>query len=242
MSGLVVREVTAGYGSLRVLTGISLDVAPATITLLTGPNGAGKTTLLRAILGAINLTSGSVHLDGQDLATLQPAERLRGPLGWAPEGRALFGDLTVRENLRVAARTWGVNARDTTTRIDDLADRFPIVAAKLDAPVRTLSGGQQQAVAVARAILGRPKVLLLDEPSTGLAPIAWQGILETCRAAADAGASVLIVEQRLLDALAAVDRVAVLVGGRIVREGRADDPELTDEVVRDEYFSRGPTP
>jgi ABC-type branched-subunit amino acid transport system ATPase component len=238
MSGLVAQGLDAGYGALQVLRGASLAVEAGSVTLLTGPNGAGKTTFLRVLLGSVRPTAGTVHLDGTDLGPLDQRDRLRAGIGWVPEGRALFPGLTVRENLRVAARAWGVPRSEVATRVDDVVDRFPLVAAKIDAPVATLSGGQQQAVAVGRAFLRRPRLLLLDEPSTGLAPIAWLGVLETCRAAADQGAAVVIVEQRLLDAIEAVDRTAVMVRGTIVREaGAAEARALEDAIVRD-YFSR----
>ena len=236
-AGLVLTGVDAGYGSARVLHEVTLQVRPGTITLLTGPNGAGKSTLVRSVLGAADLHAGSIAIDGQDLAPLTREERLRELVGWVPEGRALFPGATVRDNLRVAARAWGLRGAAIGRRVDAIADRFPVVAEKMSSPVSTLSGGQQQIVAVARAFLGAPRVLLLDEPSTGLSPVAWLAVLDTCLDAASEGPAVLVVEQRLLDALDAVDRLAVLVRGRVVREGSAADASLTERALAD-YFSR----
>lgn len=234
--GLDVHGVTAGYGSMVVLRDVDLSVAAGTITLLTGPNGAGRTTLLRTVLGELHPSAGRVSVGGGDVSGFDTAARLAGLVGWVPEGRSLFGGLTVRENLRVAARAWGLDRRRTSEAVAGVADRFPVVGERLEAVLSTLSGGQQQAVAIARAFLMSPRVLLLDEPSTGLSPAAWHDVLATCRRAAEGGAAVLLVEQRLRDALHAVDRVAVMVGGRLTLESAAGDGVDVEELER-HYFS-----
>lgn len=237
--GLEVVGVTSGYGSMVVLRDVSLTVGSGSITLLTGPNGAGRTTLLRTVLGSVQPSSGTVSVCGEDVTALSPASRLEGLLGWVPEGRALFGSLTVRENLRVAARSWGVPRSRVTERVSAVSERFGAVGDRLDVPLSNLSGGQQQAVAIARAFLVSPRVLLLDEPSTGLSPAAWHEVLATCRLAAEAGAAVLLVEQRLREALHAVDRVGVMVGGRIVVEAAAGEGGVDEAELRRHYFSIG---
>lgn len=235
---LEIDGLAAGYGELTVLRDVSLTLRPGELTLVAGPNGAGKSTLLRALLGAIPASAGTARLGADDLLALDMRARLARGLAIVPEGRGLFPSLTVRENLRVALRATGVRRRDAQQRIDAVVAALPAVGEKLDARVGTLSGGQQQMVAIGRALLGRPQVLMLDEPSIGLAPIVWRRVLELCRELADEGRIVLLVEQRVLEALDVADCCAVLQQGRIVHAARVSGSDDADALL-ETYFASG---
>ncbi len=235
---LVIEGLAAGYGELTVLRDVSLTVRPGELTLVGGPNGAGKSTLLRALLGAIPASAGSARLGGEELLALDMRARLARGLAIVPEGRGLFPSMTVRDNLRVALRAARVSRRDAQERVDAVVGALPIVGERMDDRVGSLSGGQQQMVAVGRALLMRPRVLLLDEPSIGLAPIVWRHVLELCRALADEGRIVLLVEQRVLEALDAADRCAVLQQGRIVHSAAVGDARAAEQVL-ESYFASG---
>jgi branched-chain amino acid transport system ATP-binding protein len=238
MSGLLkVRDLTGGYGPLLVLRDVSLSARPGQLVVLAGPNGAGKTTLLLHLVGSLLPVTGEIRLDGEDLTGLNLRDRMRRGIALVPEGRGLFPSLTVRENLRVAGTAMGLGRRGTTEAIEHAAEIFPIIGDRIEQRVRELSGGEQQMVALGRGLMADPRVLLLDEPSMGLAPIVWREALESCRRLADQGRIVLLAEQRVFDAIAIADRCAVLQQGRVVRDGPAttdlvDDPEL----LRD-YFT-----
>lgn len=228
--------VTAGYGDLTVLRDLSLRVADGELVVVAGPNGAGKTTTLACAMGTLRPRGGAIRLDGQDIASLPVRERTRLGIALVPEGRSLFPSLTVWENLRVAARAARLPKAQREKGIERAATVFPVVGERMSQPVRSLSGGQQQMVAIGRALLADPRVLLLDEPSIGLAPIVWRQVLQTVRGLADEGRIVVLVEQRVMEALGPADRCAVLRQGRVVRDGPAagivDVPELARE-----YFS-----
>jgi branched-chain amino acid transport system ATP-binding protein len=238
MNGLLeVRDLTGGYGPLLVLRDVSLSAQPGQLVVLAGPNGAGKTTLLLHLVGSLLPVNGEIRLDGEDLTGLNLRDRMRRGIALVPEGRGLFPSLTVLENLRVAGTAMGLGSRGTTEAIEHAAEIFPIIGNRIEQRVRELSGGEQQMVALGRGLMADPRVLLLDEPSMGLAPIVWREALESCRRLADQGRIVLLAEQRVFDAIAIADTCAVLQQGRVVRDGPAttdlvDDPEL----LRD-YFT-----
>lgn len=217
-TALELEDVWVNRGRSAVLRGFSLHVTPGQIVVVTGPNGSGKTTLVEAIAGSVPLQSGCIRLEGEDIGRFSVAERARLGIGITPELRRLFPSMSVRDNLLLAARTWGLDERQARVRIGELALTYPIVATKLNEPVRNLSGGQQQLVAIARSLLCSPGVLVLDEPSIGLSPGSWAAVLDQCRDLASSGHSVLIVEQRVLDvAKIASSAVALEEGvGRIV--------------------------
>jgi branched-chain amino acid transport system ATP-binding protein len=237
VNGLRVEGIVAGYGDLTVLRSVSFAVERGQLLVLAGPNGAGKTTLLSTVIGRLAPSAGSIVLDGQELVGLPIHRRTRLGVGLVPEGRGLFPGLTVWENLRVAARAARLSRSEAGLGIERAVEAFPVIGERLKQKVRSLSGGEQQMVAIGRALLTDPRVLLLDEPSMGLAPIVWSRVLETCRRLADEGRVVVVVEQRVLEALAAADRCVVLQQGRVVRDGSADVGALALPELASTYFS-----
>lgn len=230
MTLLEIEGLVAGYGDFRALHGVDLSVAEGSATALVGANGAGKTTLLRAITGLVPTAGQRMRLDGTTIAGW-PAHRIAcAGVTMAPEGRRLFPSLTVAENLDLGAAT-GRPGRWSPARVHDL---FPILAEKARIPATRLSGGQQQMVAIGRALMGNPRLLLLDEVSLGLAPTVVADIYAALPRILSEGCTVLLVEQDVGRALAAADRVAVLREGRVVLEAPAD-PTAREAVAR-AYF------
>lgn len=211
---LEVADLTVGYGAQTVLAGVGLAVAAGEIAAVTGPNGAGKTTLLRAILGQVPLRRGAVRLDGRDLAGLSVERRARSGIGYVPEGRRLFTGLGVVDTLHLAAFA---PAAERARRIAGIFALFPELAARADARAWQLSGGQQQMLALGRALMGAPGLLLLDEPCLGLAPKAAAALAEAVRRIAGSGVAVLLAEPSTARARASADRVLALDGGNGVR-------------------------
>ena len=215
---LEVRGVAADYGDVRALWDISLHVNAGEIVALVGPNGAGKTTLMRTIAGLHRPASGSVRFEGQQLDGLAPHRIVEHGLILVPEGRRLFGEMTVFENLSVGAFSSRARAarQKTLARVYDI---FPILRERRTQVAATLSGGQQQMLAVGRALMGLPRLLLLDEPSLGLAPMVVRGIFEVIKAVNQEGITVLLVEQNAHLALEVADRAYILEQGRVAGEG-----------------------
>jgi len=217
---LDVCDVHAGYGNLAVLHGVSLAVAPGELVAVLGPNGAGKTTLLRAISGFdAHLTAGSIFFDGDDVAKLSPSEVVRNGLVHVPEGRQLFSEMSVDDNLRL-----GAFARRNAANDDGIAAmyaRFPALAARKDSSAFSLSGGEQQMLAIGRALMAQPRLLLLDEPSNGLAPQVVEAIFSIVAELCRAGTAILLVEQNAYQALQHADRAYVLENGAIALQGSA---------------------
>jgi branched-chain amino acid transport system ATP-binding protein len=227
----------AGYGQLSVLHDISMVISPGELVVVSGPNGAGKTTLLLCLMGMIAPTSGQIRLGERDLIRLPVRDRLRSGIALVPEGRGLFPGLSVWENLQVACKALGLDEAEQGVALTRAISTFPIIGERPDQSVRSLSGGEQQMLAIARALLGDPSVLLLDEPSMGLAPIIWTDVLQRCRRLADDGRVVLLVEQRVLEAVGPADRCVILQQGRVVDE-RAGGPEAAaDPGLLREYFA-----
>jgi len=215
---LEVRGVAADYGDVRAVWDISLHVNAGEIVALVGPNGAGKTTLMRTIAGLHRPSSGSVLFEGNRLDRLAPHRIVEQGLILVPEGRRLFGEMTVLENLRLGA----FSARARASREKSLArvyDIFPLLRERRTQVAATLSGGQQQMLAVGRALMGLPRLLLLDEPSLGLAPIVVRGIFEVIAAVNREGITVLLVEQNAHLALEVANRAYILEQGRVAGEG-----------------------
>ena len=209
---LVLRELSSHYGGVQVLRAISLELAAGEVLCLLGRNGAGKTTLLKTVMGLVPATGGSVTLDGVALTGL-PAYRVpKLGLGYVPQGRRLFGEMTVAENLRV-----GLLARDGGDEVlGAILELFPILKARLRQAAGALSGGEQQMLAIARALCLEPKVLLMDEPTEGLMPSMIEAILETVVSLRARGVAVMLVEQKVEAALRVADRVAFLENGALV--------------------------
>jgi branched-chain amino acid transport system ATP-binding protein len=208
---LAIDRLDAGYGAIRVLRGLSLAVETGEILCLMGRNGAGKSTALKAIMGLVRTTAGEIRLDGERIDTLPPHAVPRRGVAWVPQGRRLFGELTVAENLEIGLMTRG-HGEAARTRALGL---FPRLRDRLDQASGTLSGGEQQMLAIARALCTEPKVLLLDEPSEGLQPTMITLIRETVANLKAMGVATILVEQRVDTALAVADRIAFLSGGTV---------------------------
>jgi branched-chain amino acid transport system ATP-binding protein len=217
---LQVENLHAGYGGAKILRGVSFDLAAGEVLVLLGRNGAGKSTTIKALMGLLRPSAGRVRLAGADIAGWEPHRIARAGLGWVPEERRVFPDLTVAENLEVGRRP----ARDglapwTAERLFAL---FPNLAGLRARPGARISGGEQQMVAIARTLMGNPRVLLLDEPGEGLAPVIVDLMAEAILALKKEGATVLLAEQSLAFAARVADRAVILETGRIVWEGAID--------------------
>lgn len=227
MTLLQVDDLDCRYGLLQAVRGVSFEVKQGETLALIGANGAGKSTLLRAIAGVHRPHGGRVLLDGADVTGLAAHRRVERGIALVPEGRRLFPGLTVEENLRVASRRgrWNVGS---------VLGVFPMLAPRLRVAAANLSGGEQQAVAIGRALMSNPRLLLLDEVSLGLAPVVVDAVYKSLAGIIDDGATVILVEQDLARALKVAGRVACMLEGRIVLEGDAASLDR-DEVVR-AYF------
>jgi branched-chain amino acid transport system ATP-binding protein len=224
---LELRDLTVGHGPVTALYGVSIRVSPGEVVALAGANGAGKSTLLRAVIGAVPVIAGDVAFDGRALAGQPVWARARSGIGYCPEGRRVFPGLTVDENLDVASRH---PRASTAERMAEIHRLFPALVQRRATLGWQLSGGEQQMLAIGRALMMRPKLLLLDEPSLGLSPLLTGEVLRTLREIAAGGTSVLLAEQNAAQALAVADRAYVLRLGRIVDEGPAAEPRLRRSV------------
>jgi branched-chain amino acid transport system ATP-binding protein len=227
-----VQALSAGYGDVRVLWDVGLAVHAGEIIALVGANGAGKTSLMRALAGLLTARSGRIALDGRDVTAAPPAARIAGGLALVPEGRRLFGAMSVKENLLMGAYVKRMEAEARLTRIYGY---FPELGARADQLAGSLSGGEQQMCAIGRALMAEPRLLLIDEMSLGLAPIMVERLADIVRALNRDGLSVLLVEQDVYTALDLASRVVVLAGGRIVLEGRPGEL-VASEQFRDAYL------
>ncbi len=230
---LSVDGLTSAYGRIEVLHGVSLEVRAGEIVTLIGANGAGKTTLLRAISGVQPLKAGSIRFDGKPIERLPSHARVALGIVQVPEGRQLFTPLSVEDNLRLGA--WWRRADDHGADLARVYALFPMLAEMRGLPAGALSGGQQQMLAIGRALMAKPRLLLLDEPSMGLAPIMVDQILDTIRAFRRDGLTVLLVEQNARAALALADRAYVLETGRVTLSGAAAAVRV-DRRVREAYL------
>ncbi len=223
------EDVVAGYGELVILNHLSLRASRGKITLLIGPNGAGKSTALKTLFGMLRVRHGRIRLDGHDITGAAPRDLLtRHRVAFVPQGRNLFGQLSVYENLELGGITLG--SKTARARIPEVLEHFPSVKDRLRSPAASLSGGEQKQLEIGRALLLRPKVILIDEPSVGLSPRVVQDVFGLLRALASAGTTVLIVEQNVKRALEVADDAIALESGRQVLHRRADellnDPDL----------------
>ena len=223
---LCLENVRAGYGRVEVLHGVDLALEPGRILGLLGRNGAGKTTTIRAIMGLVDDLRGSIRIDGTELVGVPPHRVPGHGIAYVPQGRRLFPEMTVEENLRLGALA---GRGESAERLAFVLDLFPALKERLHTPARRLSGGQQQMVAMARALASGPRVLLLDEPTEGLQPSLVDRIIEAVSELRATGTTMLLVEQKVEAALAVADRIAFIENGRIrehaTPRGLARDPE-----------------
>lgn len=234
---LACNDLTIAYGDIVALQGVTLEVRSGETIALIGANGAGKTTLLHAISGLNPVRSGDIVFEGNSVARLASDRRVALGISQAPEGRRIFPGLTVEENLTLATVNW---RRLRQSIADDLArvfDLFPRLKERRRQLGWSLSGGEQQMLAIGRALMARPRLLLLDEPSLGLAPRLAEEVYERVRQIADSGLTILVVEQNTVLALSVADRAYVLEAGRIVLQGTADDLKQNTR-VREAYLGR----
>jgi branched-chain amino acid transport system ATP-binding protein len=234
---LEVDSIEAGYGPIRALDGVSLRVEAGELVAIIGANGAGKTTLLMAISGVVPVRAGAVRFAGATITGLEPHEIVRLGIGHAPEGRRIFPRLSVRENLELGGfpRT---DRAEVRRDIDMVCDLFPVLGGRMGQFGGTLSGGEQQMLALGRALVGRPRLLLLDEPSLGLAPLVVAKIFEVIAGLSEKGIAVVLVEQNARAALKLASRGYVLETGRITLSGAGRDL-AGDRRVRDAYLGEG---
>jgi len=226
---LTLDSLTAGYGDTTVLRGVDFTVAGGEVVALLGPNGAGKTTLLKTATGFLKPRSGKIWLDGNDVTGAAPYRYTRCGVCHLPEGRGIFPSLSVRENLVVQAR--GINLKKS---LEDVADLFPVLARRLNQTAGSLSGGEQQMLALSRAYLGNPKIILVDEPSLGLAPRVIDQIYEVLARFVSRRVSLVIVEQYVQRVLDMANRVYILSSGQVIHSGAAD--ELDADMIYQRYL------
>ena len=226
---LNVSGLTTRYGSIAALREVSLTVGSGEVVGLIGPNGAGKTTLLGTIAGLLAPSSGTVSFDGADITGASPEKLLRSGLALVPEHRRIFTDLTVEENLRIGGVT--VSAAQRAELLDEMAQRFPVLGDKWSTSAGYLSGGEAQQLAIARALMSKPRLLMMDEPSLGLAPVLVDVVFDLIESLRDSGRTLLVVEQNATRMLDVADRAYVLRSGEVVAEGTG--AELRD---RDDLF------
>lgn len=234
MPMLELRDVEASYGRIRALRGISLAVEQGEIVTLIGANGAGKTTTLRAISGLLRPSSGRIVFDGMDCTSTPPDRIVRHGLSHSPEGRRVFARMTVRENLELGAFTRSSQA-EIASDLERVFTIFPRLSERIDQKAGTLSGGEQQMLAIARALMSRPRLLLLDEPSLGLSPILVQTIFRIIKEINETGTTILLIEQNARQALQVATRGYVLEVGTIAHADRAD-ALLASEAVQAAYL------
>jgi branched-chain amino acid transport system ATP-binding protein len=232
---LKVSGIETYYGKIQALKGVSLEVEQGKIVTILGANGAGKTTTMKSIAGLLKPKTGKIEFLGKDVTGLRPDQLLKQGMSLVPEGRAILSGMSVMENLEMGA--YQRKDKDIEKDIENVMKQFPILKERKDQLGGTLSGGQQQMLAIARALLSRPKLLLLDEPSMGLAPLIVADIFRIIREIKDEGTTVLLVEQNAKQALKVADYGYVMETGKIIIEGNAEDL-LNDPGVVEAYLGK----
>lgn len=230
---LEVNGLKSSYGRIEALHGIDVQVSEGELVALVGANGAGKTTFLRAISGVQPLTNGAIRFDGADITKSKPQNRVLQGISQVPEGRQVFGPLSVEDNLRLGA--YRRRGADSDADLERIYDTFPILKKKRNEAAGTLSGGQQQMLAMGRALMSNPRLLLLDEPSMGLAPLLVGEIFNIVQMLREQGTTILLVEQNAFQALAIADRGYVIETGRIVLTDTGENL-INDEKVKAAYL------
>ncbi|MCW3819067.1 ABC transporter ATP-binding protein [Micromonospora sp. DR5-3] len=234
---LEVRGLASGYGDIRAVWDASLQVRAGEITVLLGRNGAGKTTTLRAVAGLNRADAGSVVLRGRDITGAPPHQRVRAGIGLVQEGKRIFRRRTIEENLLLGGYTRGLNKRKLLVELGPIYEMFPALAQRRHVTSGQLSGGQQQMLAIGQALMAQPSLLMLDEPSGGLAPSVVAEVMATVAALKATGIGILLVEQAVTAALEVADRVTVLDVGRVILDRPATDVAGSDALA-DAYFGR----
>jgi len=231
---LEVEQLTSGYGMVKILWGVSFKINEKEIVSIIGPNGAGKTTLVRTIAGLLPAKTGTVRFKGENIQNLPPYEIVKKGITLIPEGREIFPRMTVEENVRLGAYTM-----NDKTRVSMLKERvyqvFPVLKKKEKVLAQTLSGGEQQMLVIGRSLMSSPQLLILDEPSLGLAPIIVEKVLDTLQMINEDGVAVLLVEQNIRDSLNISNRAYVLEEGKIIIEGESREL-LNNEHIREVYL------
>jgi branched-chain amino acid transport system ATP-binding protein len=233
---LAVDRLESGYGKIRVLHGIGLQVSAGEVVALLGPNGAGKTTLLRALSGLLPISAGKVHFVGRDMTNATPRETARAGLVHVIEGHRVFTQISVTDNLLLAG--YDLSRSERTARMEEALSYFPEIADKRHERGGALSGGQQQMLTVAQGLVRQPRLLMLDEPSAGLSPVLVDRVLDVIARLRAQGTAVLLVEQLLEKALATADRVYALVQGHIVLQAATNEADLRQRLER-AYLGHG---
>jgi branched-chain amino acid transport system ATP-binding protein len=228
---LEVHDLQVAYGQARALWGVSLALRERELLCVVGPNGAGKTTLIHTLAGVLRSRGGRIVFEGRDITALPPHRFCAAGIAVVPEGRRLFGSMSVRENLEIGSLLGAAKARRSES-IEAVLKLFPALEPKLAQAAGELSGGQQQMVAIGRALMARPRLLLLDEPSLGLSPLIVQEMFNAIRRVNESGTAVLLVEQNVATALRVAHRAYVLEEGRMVAEGAPDELMSRDEIRR----------
>ncbi|EGD55968.1 ABC transporter ATP-binding protein [Gordonia neofelifaecis] len=238
---LEVRNLQSGYGDLRVVWDVSLDVYPGRVTALLGRNGAGKTSTLRAISGLNKVHGGTITMGGTDLSGVAPHRRVRRGMAYVQEGKRVFHKQTVEQNLLLGGYTRGKRRSALKSDVERTYEMFPILGEKRNLLAGSMSGGQQQMLAIGAALMSDSKLLMLDEPSGGLAPVIVNEVMEHVQLLKENGLAVLLVEQAVEAAMSVADHVTVLDIGKVVLDSPAD--QIDDmEVLKDAYFGRSDSP
>jgi branched-chain amino acid transport system ATP-binding protein len=236
-AALRLRGLVVERGQRAVIRDLSIDIPAGEVTALLGPNGAGKSTLVLAVGGVLKLQAGSVTMDGLELSRRRPEQIRRAGIAIVPEGRRLLSDLTVADNIRVAA--YSLSGDRAKAGRDRALALFPEISRRLSAPARALSGGEQQMLVLAQALVTEPRYLLIDELSLGLAPVVINRLIPTIRAAAESGIGVLLIEQFATVALALANNAYILESGRLRFSGLASELRANPELLRSAYLLRG---
>jgi branched-chain amino acid transport system ATP-binding protein len=235
---IALEHVSVRYGAVEAVTDARLRCDAGEAVAVLGANGAGKTTLLRAISGLEPLSGGDVRVDGESVRGMAPEDIVRRGVSHVPEGRRVLGQLTVRENLELATAPWRQRGSSITAELERVHELFPVLAERAKQQSYSLSGGEQQMLAIGRALMARPRVILLDEPTVGLAPVIVTALFQQLAVVLQAGVSLLLVEQNAKAALKLVSRAYVLERGRVIIEGSADEVRR-DPRVQSAYLGGG---
>lgn len=232
---LEIRDLQTSYGKIAALKGVSLDITEGALTCMLGPNGAGKTTLIWSIAGILKTTAGSIKIDGQEIRNLKPHQIVEKGIVTVPENRLVFPDMSVRDNLIAGGFSRRRDKAGIANDLDEMLTRFPRLRERSEQLAGTLSGGEQQMLAVGRALMARPKILLMDEPSTGLAPIIVEEIFQIIGQLRDEGRTIFLVEQNAHLALKYANRFYLLEQGRVTFSGEPGKVDH-DEVIHRAYL------